>query len=189
MSIITATSIRRFSRHEYHEMARTGILRPEERVELIHGEILAMTPQGTPHAAFIDFLDTQLQRAFGDGVAVRTQHPLALGETSEPEPDVAVVPGQPLDYVHAHPTTALLIVEVAGTSLSLDRTVKALLYAEHGIPEYWIVNINDRQLEVFRNPSSSVYETHKILRADESVSPLHAPNFSLPLANLFSTLQ
>ena len=189
MSITTATTIRRFSRDEYHEMARTGILRPEERVELIHGEILAMTPQGTPHAAFIDFLDTQLQQAFGDRVAVRTQLPLALGETSEPEPDLAVVPGEPLDYVHAHPTTALLIVEVAETSLSFDRTIKAMLYAEHRIPEYWIVNIGDHQLEVFRNPSSSGYETHKILRADECVTPLHAPNFSLPLASLFSALQ
>ena len=94
----TATTIRRFSRDEYHEMARTGILRPEERVELIHGEILAMTPQGTPHAAFIDFLDAQLQRAFGEQVAVRTQLPLALGETSEPEPDLAVVPG--LGHLH-----------------------------------------------------------------------------------------
>ena len=73
-------------------MARTGILRPEERIELIHGEILSTIPQGTPHAAFIDFLDTQLQRAFGEEVAVRTQLPFALGETSEPEPDLAVVP-------------------------------------------------------------------------------------------------
>jgi len=185
----TATTIRRFSRDEYNEMARRGILRPEERVELICGEILAMTPQGTPHAAFIDFLDAQLQRAFGEQVAVRTQLPLAISDTSEPEPDLAVVPGQPLDYVHAHPTTALLIVEVAETSLSFDRTTKAKLYGEHLIPEYWIVNIGDRQLEVFRNPSNSGYETHEVLRADESVTPLHAPNFSLPLTALFSSLQ
>ena len=189
MSITTATTTRRFSRDEYNEMARRGILRPEERVELICGEILAMTPQGTPHAAFIDFLDTQLQRAFGEQVAVRTQLPLAISDTSEPEPDLAVVPGQPLDYVHAHPTTALLIVEVAETSLSFDRTTKAKLYGEHLIPEYWIVNIGDRQLEVFRNPSISGYETHEVLRADESVTPLHAPNFSLPLTTLFSSLQ
>ena len=185
----TATTIRRFSRDEYHQMARSGILRHDERVELIQGEIVTMTPQGTPHAAFIDFLDTQLQRAFGEQVAVRTQLPLALGEASEPEPDLAVVPGQPLDYVQAHPTTALLIVEVAETSLSFDRTDKAQLYAEHLIPEYWIVNIGDRQLEVFRNPSTSGYETHQILRPDESVTPLHAPNFSLSLASMFSSLQ
>jgi len=184
----TATTIRRFSRDEYHEMARTGILRPEERVELIHGEILAMTPQGTPHAAFIDFLDTQLQQAFGEQVAVRTQLPLSLGETSEPEPDLAVVPGQPLDYVQAHPTIALLIVEVAETSLTFDRTNKAQLYAEHLMPEYWIVNIGDRQLEVFLDPTPSGYTTQKILHAHESVTPLHAPNFSLQLTKLFSSL-
>ena len=73
----TATTLRRFSRDEYHEMARTGILRPEERIELIHGEILAMTPQGTPHAAFIDFLDTQLQRAFGEQVAIPYTTPIS----------------------------------------------------------------------------------------------------------------
>jgi len=185
----TATTTRRFSRDEYHEMARTGIFRPEERIELIHGEFFAITPQGTPHAAFIDFLDTQLQRAFGEQVAVRTQLPLALSETSEPEPDLAVVPGQPLDYVHAHPTTALLIVEVAETSLLFDRIFKAKLYAEHLIPEYWVVNIADRQLEVFRNSSTSGYATHEVLRADKSVTPLHAPNFSLLLTNLFSSLQ
>ena len=105
------------------------------------------------------------------------------------EPDLAVVLGQPLDYVQAHPTTALLIVEVAEASLPFDRTTKAKLYAEHLIPEYWIVNIGDRQLEVFRNPSTSGYETHKVLRADERVTPLHAPNFSLLLSNLFSSLQ
>ncbi len=185
----TATTIRRFSRHEYHEMARTGILRPEERVELIHGEILAMTPQGTPHAAFIDFLDAQLQQAFGEHVSVRTQLPLALGQTSEPEPDLAVVTGHPLDFVQAHPTTALLVVEVAESSLLFDRTTKVTLYAEYLIPEYWIVNIVDRQLEVFRDPSSSGYKTQKILRASESITPLHASNFSLPLTSLFSALQ
>ena len=185
----TASTTRRFSRDEYHEMARTGILRPEERIALIHGEILTTTLQSTQHDAFINFLDTQLQEAFGEQVAVRTQLPLALSETSEPEPDLAVVPGQPLDYVHAHPTTALLIVEVAETSLLFDRTSKAKLYAEHLIPEYWIVNIGGRQLEAFRNPFTSGYETHRILSADESVTPLHAPNFSLPLSNIFSSLQ
>ena len=185
----TATTIRRFSRDEYYQMARSGILRQDERVELIHGEIVNKTPQGTTHAAFINFLDAQLQQAFGEQAAVRTQLPLSLGEASEPEPDLAVVPGQPLDYVQAHPTTACLIVEVAGTGLSFDRTNKAKLYAEHLIPEYWIVNICDRQLEVFRNPSTSGYETHKILHADESVTPLHAPNFSLSLASMFSSLQ
>ena len=102
---------------------------------------------------------------------------------------MAVVPGQPLDYVQAHPTTAFLIVEVAETSLPFDRTAKAKLYAEYHIPEYWIVNIGDRQLEVFRDPSTSGYETCKVLRSDESVTPLHAPSFSLPLMDLFSSPQ
>jgi len=184
----TTILTRRFSRDEYHEMARTGILRPEERVELIHGEIIAMTLQGTPHAAFIDFLDTQLQRAFGDQFAVRTQLPLALSPTSEPEPDLAVVTGQPLDYVQHHPTTALLVVEIAETSLTYDRTTKAKLYAEHLIPEYWVVNIPDRQVEVFRSPSKSSYEKHKVLSSDDSIAPLHAPEFTLRLPDLFSSL-
>ena len=185
----TTVTARRFSRDEYHEMARTGILRPEEHVELLHGEVLAITPQGTPHAAFIDFLDTQLQQAFGEQFSVRTQLPLALGDDSEPEPDLAVVRGQPLDYVQSHPTTALLIVEVSETSLVFDRTHKAQLYAEYQIPEYWIVNIQDHQLEVFRHPRSSGYDQHQILHAHESVTPLHASHFMLPLQRLFSSLK
>ncbi len=184
----TTTATRRFSRDEYYEMARSGILKPEERVELIDGDIIAMTSQGTPHAAFIDFLDTQLQQAFGDQVAVRAQLPLALGDTSEPEPDLVVVPGKPLDYVKGHPTTALLIVEVAETSLPFDRTTKAQLYAEHLIPEYWIINIPDRQIEVFRNPSQAGYETHTILGGDDIITSLHAPDFTLLLTELFSPL-
>ena len=112
-----------------------------------------------------------------------------LGEDSEPEPDLAVVTGQPLEYVTHHPTIALLVVEIAETSLLYDRSTKAQLYAEHLIPEYWIVNIPDRQVEVFRSPSKSGYEMHEIFPANNTITPLHAPEFTLLLTDVFSSLR
>jgi len=185
----TTTATRRFSRDEYYEMARTGILKPKERVELLHGEIIAMSPHGSPHAAVVGYYSKKLQAAFGDHVTIRVQAPLILGKNSEPEPDLAVVTGQPLQYVTHHPTTALLVVEIAETSLTYDRSTKAQLYAEHLIPEYWIVNIPDRQVEVFRSPAKTGYEMHTILSADDSIFPLHAPEFTLLLSDVFSSLR
>ena len=120
----TATIIRRFSRDEYHQMARSGILRQDERVELIHKEIVTMTPQGTPHAVFINFLDAQLQQVFGEQAAVRSQLPLSLGEASEPEPDLAIVPGQPLDYVQAHPITRFSLWKWPGPACPSSAPIK-----------------------------------------------------------------
>jgi len=169
-------------------MAQAGILRPDERVELIEGEIFAMTPQGTPHAAFIAFLDKVLQQGFGEQVSIRTQLPLTLSQYSEPEPDLAVVAGSPLDYAQHHPTAALLIVEIADTSLTDDRSRKGPLYAKYNVPEYWIVNIPDRQVEIYRNPSSTGYQTTKMAKAPKTISPLHAPHCTLNLSQLFAAL-
>ncbi len=187
--MITTTPTRRFSRDEYYAMARTGILKPTERVELLHGEVIAMSPQGSSHAAIVGYFAKTLQAAFGNHVTIRVQAPLMLGEDSEPEPALAVVTGQPLEYVTHHPATALLVVEIAETSLLYDRSTKAQLYAEHLIPEYWIVNIPDRHVEVFRSPSKSGYEMHTILPADNTITPLHTPEFTLLLTDVFSSLR
>lgn len=129
------TTLRRWTRDEYERMIDAGILGPDDRVELVGGEILEMSPERSPHAAAIDLGAETLRRAFGAGFTVRTQHPLALGADSEPEPDLAVVPGTPRDYAAAHPTSALLVVEVADTSLAYHRSTKAKLYANASITD------------------------------------------------------
>ncbi|MCI0636706.1 MAG: Uma2 family endonuclease, partial [Actinobacteria bacterium] len=148
---------RRWTRDEYYRMAETGILRPDDRVELIDGEILTKSPQRSVDATAVLLSQEALHAAFGAGFDVRPQLPLALGEASEPEPDLAVVPGVPRDYRESHPTTALLVVEVAETSLAFDRGGKQALYARAGIPEYWIVDLVEGTLEVFRSPGIQDY--------------------------------
>ena len=129
--------------------------------------------------------------AFGEGWHPRLQAPLALGEHSEPEPDIAVVAGVPRDYVAAHPSTAALVVEVADSSLRLDRRFKAALYARAGLREYWIVNLVDRTLEVYRNPRPAAdtaddwtYGSVEVLHPPAVVTPLAAPAVQIIVSNL-----
>lgn len=146
--------LRRWTRDEYQQLADSGVLRPDERVELIAGEIIAVPPQHSRHATGVRLAEDALRALFGVGFDVRAQLPLALGQDSQPEPDVAVVVGTPRDFSEAHPTSALLVVEVADTTLTFDRETKSSLYAAAGIPEYWIVNLVHRQIEIHRDPSA-----------------------------------
>lgn len=146
-------SRRLWSREEFHRAGEAGLFGPEERLELIGGEIVQkMTPQKTPHATAVSLGEAALRHLFPQGYYVRSQLPLALSAISEPEPDLAVVEGAIRDYEHEHPAFAVLIVEVADTTLTFDRTTKAGLYASAAIPEYWIVNLQDRVLECHREP-------------------------------------
>jgi Uma2 family endonuclease len=149
-----AVQLRRWTRDEYERLGTTRVLGPEERVELIEGEIVEVPPQLGPHATGVYLAQEVLHTTYGDGFLVRVQLPLALGQYSEPEPDVAVVAGSPRDFVAAHPTMAVLVIEVSDTTLSYDRETKGSLYAAAGIPEYWILNLVDRQLEMHRAPSA-----------------------------------
>ena len=146
-------NLRRWTRAEYMRMTEVGILAPDERVELIEGEIIKMSPQNTPHAVAVSLISEILRVFFGKGYYVRTQMPMDINEISEPEPDVAVVSGTPRDYLLGHPTTALLIVEVSDSTLAYDRNQKASLYAKADIADYWIVNLINRRLEVHREPA------------------------------------
>ncbi|RMH56879.1 MAG: Uma2 family endonuclease [Bacteroidetes bacterium] len=174
----------RWTRAAYDRMIEAGVFRPEDRVQLIDGEIVAMRPQGSQHATTIRLVEEALRAAFGDGYDVRPQLPLALGDFSEPGPDVAVVQGTPRDYVDAHPSEALLVVEVADATLRLDRTEKLRLYALHGMPEYWIVNLIDRVLEVHREPIGEAYRLKTSHAAGEAVAPAARPGASIPVADL-----
>jgi Uma2 family endonuclease len=121
-----------------------------------------------------------------EGFSLRPQMPLALDFQSQPEPDLAVVPGHRRDYRNAHPTTAVLIVEVSESSLGLDRETKRLLYAEAGILDYWILDTKRQQLEVFRDPHDGDYRSRTILGLGDTIAPLAAPGASIPVADLLS---
>ena len=168
----TTTRHYRLSRTEYDRAIEAGVFEPEARLELVDGDLLAMTPQGSRHATGVDLVADSLGHAFGAGFHVRMQLPLAIDDYSEPEPDVAVVTGNIRDYRNAHPTAALLVVEVSDDSLRRDQTVKQRLYARCGIPEYWILSLPDNHLEVYRGPTADGYRTVSVHRAGETVAPL-----------------
>lgn len=151
--------VRRFRVEEYYRMAEAGVFAEDERVELLEGEVHAMTPQHARHMRVIDRLNMLLVQAVaGEGLSVRVQGPLTLNEQSEPEPDLAVLRTQDVDAARErHPSFALLVVEVAESSLSKDRGLKARLYARAGIPEYWIVNLRQQTVEVYTEPEPGRY--------------------------------
>ncbi len=123
-----------------------------QRVELIEGDVMVLSPQGPSHSYLTDRVATLLRNSGWSGVWVRMQLPIDFGLYSDPEPDVSVVSGSSDDYRRAHPTSALLIVEVSDTTLTYDRGRKASLYAMRAVAEYWIVNVQDDQLEIHRDP-------------------------------------
>ncbi len=143
-----------------------------------------MTPEKSRHAAAVDLSLEALRRAFSGSYSIRAQHPLAVSDTSEPEPDVAVVRGSVRDYVDRHPTSAVLVVEVSDSSLEYDRTRKARVYAQGGIAEYWIVNIVAGVLEIHRDPGDSGYRSVSTLRAGEAVTPLAGDGTPVLVADL-----
>lgn len=161
----------RWTRWQYDQMIEAGILDEDDRVELIDGEIVTTSPVSPQRATGICLILEALRAVYLEGFLIRSRGPLALDPDSEPEPDIAVVVGKPRDYLKAHPTTALLVVEVADTSLSKDRTEKAQLYARHGIPEYWILNAVDECLEVHRDPAGETYQTKLSLRRGDTITP------------------
>ncbi len=143
-----------------------------------------MSPEKSRHAAAVDLALEALRQAFGSSHTIRVRHPLAVSETSEPEPDLAVVPGTARDYVDHHPTSASLVVEVSDSSLEYDRTRKARIYAQAGIAEYWIVNLVDGALEVHRSPEPTGYGARSRHSKGDVVSPAGAPGASVAVADL-----
>lgn len=165
----------RLSRAEYDRAVEAGAFEADARLELIDGALLAMTPEGSRHAAVIQLVAARLRHVFDAGFDVRIQHPLAVDEYSEPEPDVAVVPGTIRDYMDAHPTSAVLVVEVSNESLHRDRTLKQRLYAASAIPEYWIVALPDHRLEVYRDPAEDCYRSVTRHPPGDCIAPLARP--------------
>jgi Uma2 family endonuclease len=179
-----AGGLRRWSRDEYGNMIATGLFAPGERVELIDGEIRTVTPQGSLHATALRLVEIALQSSFGPGFDVRAQLPLACGTHSEPEPDVAVVAGTPRDYREAHPAAAFLVVEISDTTLEFDRQQKGSLYARSGIQEYWIVDLGNRCVEVYRDPGEGSYHFFRRFASGQRVSTLAAPGAEIDILDL-----
>ena len=185
------TRTRRFSRAEYERLIELGIFQPEEEIELIGGQLMVGEPQGAAHYTAIVKTARALVTAFGPGWYVRSEGPIGLDDDSEPEPDVAVVPGTPDDYSRAHPSRPVLIVEVAEASLAADRQRKGSLYARAGLADYWVLNLVHRVLEVYREPTPDAaapfgwhYSRREVFDASARVTPLAAPRSSVPVSLL-----
>jgi Uma2 family endonuclease len=167
--------LRNFSRLEYDKTVDAGVLGGDEHVELVGGAIVEMSLESPHHAGTIDLCAEVLRRAFGSGFTIRVQHPLVIDPDGEPEPDLAVVAGEPRAHLGAHPRSAVLVVEVSESSLAFDRRDKALLYARAEIPECWIVNLADRLVEVHRDPAPGGYRRVEALTAGDVIAPFGAP--------------
>jgi Uma2 family endonuclease len=182
---------RRWTRVEYRTLTELGVFRSGEPVELIGGELLVAEPQGARHYTAVMKTARALEVAFGSGWLVRMQGPIGLDQESEPEPDVAVVSGNVDDYRAAHPSRPALTVEVSESSLEGDRGVKGSLYARAGLRDYWLLDLVDGVLEVYRDPiadPSAVYgwryERRLVLRPPAHVSPLAMPTATVRLIDL-----
>ena len=184
---------RRWSRLEYDRLIELGVFRSDERLELLDGLLVVREPQGSRHAATIRRVIAALRRALGGAWQIDSQLPIALDDDSQPEPDISVVPLEPSGYKDAHPSHAVLIVEIAESSYRIDREFKAGLYARAGILDYWIIDVPHDALEVHREPEAWAeapcgcrYRSVSVLRPPAIVAPLVAPGISIRVADLLS---
>ena len=166
---------------DYHRMIKTGLL-DDRQVELLAGEIVEMPPEGEPHAFFSRTVGQYLTHVLGDRALVSSAKPITLPNQSEPEPDLAII--QPLgrEYLshHPYPENIFWVIEYANTSLEKDATIKYHLYAEAGILEYWLVNLQRRELMIYRQPSGREYG-YKITLKEGEISPLAFPDLKIPI--------
>ena len=172
---------------EYRQMSELGILDTDDRTELIEGQILVMAAKGTPHVLGLRLLAVVFDTLLANQLFfVSTQDPIQLNDFSEPEPDLAIVRGTALDYADRHPDPddLALVVEVADSTLKYDCEVKDKLYAQSGIEDYWVLDVKNRKLHIFRNPTATGYTSHLILTPPNSIAPLKFPDRSVSLLDI-----
>ena len=171
---------------DYHRMGEVGILTEDDRVELIEGQLVAMSPIGSDHSGTVNTLTRRLILAVGDRAVVGVQNPVRLDDMSEPQPDFSLMKPRDDDYRRAtpRPDDVLLIIEVANSSLAYDRAVKSSLYARHGIPEFWIVNLQANEVEVYRTPGGDQYASVSRVGRDGVLEPELLPGAVIPAAVL-----
>ena len=175
---------------EYRELGKTGLFH-DMKTMLIDGEIYAMVMPAPPHDTALNLAQDILRGIFSTGHHVRNQQGFDIGTRNDPGPDLAVVVGSVRDYAKKTPTTAILVVEVSDTTLHTDLTTKAELYATAGVPDYWVIDLNNRRLIVFRDPEplpqglgATAYRTRSTLYSADTVSPLAAPTAKVTVADL-----
>lgn len=183
-------TLRRWTRAEYDRLVEIGVFE-DEPLELIGGELIVAEPKYPYHTSGVTVADYVIRAALPPGWIVRNQAPVSLDDESEPEPDLAIVPGGPRDYLHEHPARPVLAVEIADSSLSFDRRRKGSLYARAGIEDYWIVNLVNRVLEVYRDPGPDLsayygwrYRSVTTLAPPAVVSPLAFPSIRIAVSDL-----
>lgn len=190
--LITETpfTLRKWTVEEYHKLGEIGFFHPEERVELISGNIITISAKGTANTSATRRTANLLRDILGNQAAVYYKSPIALDDNSEPEPDIAVVIIDPFDYATHHPipSEVYLIIEVADSSLAYDRQIKANIYARSGIVDYWVLNVNERQLHVFREPAEDGYQSEVILEETASISPLQFPAFNIAIQGMLQPI-
>ena len=185
MAVDVERARRLFTVDEYVRMWKSGIFQDDDRVELIEGEVVEMSPTGAPHAAIVANLNRVLGRAVGDRALLWVQTPVRLPPRSLPQPDVALLRNR--SYMDESATTAdvLLVIEVADTSLRYDRTVKLRLYARAGIREYWIVDAKTKAIEIYRAPSGDQYAERQQPARGTAIAPLAFPDAAIPIDAIF----
>lgn len=186
-SAIAPATLKRWTVETYHRMSELGILDPQERTELIAGQITVMDAKGTPHVNALRLLTRELDKFLADRPFASTQDPIALDDLSEPEPDLAVIKGSILDYTGRHPRTqdVALVIEVADSTLKYDSQVKDKIYAGAGIVEYWVQDLQNQRLHIFREPQPTGYASHQVLSLPKQISPLAFPDLTLTLGSIF----
>ncbi|HZQ07079.1 MAG TPA: Uma2 family endonuclease [Anaerolineae bacterium] len=172
---------RLFDVREYQRLADAGILSEDDRVELIHGEIVEMSPIGSPHAACVRDLEELLHEKLGRTVHISVQNPIILDDYSEPEPDIALLKRRTHRYksIHPKPEDVLLVIEVADTSIEYDRLVKIPLYARAKISEAWLVDLNREVIQVFSEPRDGQYQRRHEFRRGEQIGSASIQNLVL----------
>jgi Uma2 family endonuclease len=180
-SLIEPERLRPLSRREYDRLVALDWF-ADERIELLRGMLVTMSPQHWPHAAAVAFLNEQLVLQLAGRYEVRPQLPFAADDWSEPEPDFAVVAKDPAR--REHPSEVLLVIEVADSSLRIDRGIKRTIYADAGVPEYWIVDVTTLTVEVHTVPSNGRYASVQTLRDGEVLRPTLLPEVSIRIADI-----
>lgn len=160
-----------FTVDDYHRMGEAGIIAEDEKVELLQGEIVEMSPIKSPHAGTVKLLNRLFNNRIGENYIIAVQDPVSLDEYSEPEPDLSILKFREDMYTQSHPTATdtLLVIEVADTSLNIDREIKMPLYAAAGVSEAWIINLSEKQVEVYTQPSPSGYSQIRIFRKGDHI--------------------
>ncbi len=184
--LISELPYKRWTVEDYHQMITAGILTTDDQVELLSGQIIEMVPQEPPHASNVSSFNHALVVRFADVAWIRTQLPITIAPNSEPEPDLALVRIDSQYYRERHPTPEdiFLLIEIADSTLKRDCIYKAQIYAEAGILEYWVVDVKQRQIIVYRQPQGETYQSEQVLTATDQIAPLAFPDVLIDFKNI-----